>query len=299
MSIAGKGMISSSNEWWQKHWDQGLQWSFILILWWLFDHSLRTHKPRGWTAKTQRTFIAARFCQISTAYLAHLVMQNWVVPYVLSPLVSRLRKAFRMQFIVIIDLDPPMTFWSQFEDTQAKRTNSQDPDYIHCSKLLSNQELLMLTIMLMQKWVVPTKLLVSRLIKACNPQKTKFCIHWCTPYCLWKMRANVPPPMTANVTLCPWELMCHHAHESSCKSIESYSKKQKEWGTSIGSGKLCGGKLLSIRCFDIPFIKLGRSMRPRVLSLEAICSRNASLWSRLLLCSSKALICMFRLPSLP
>lgn len=70
---------------------------------WSSDDPLITvwgHKPRGWTAKTQRTFIAARFCQISTAYLAHLVMQNWVVPYVLSPLVSRLRKAFRMQFII-------------------------------------------------------------------------------------------------------------------------------------------------------------------------------------------------------
>jgi hypothetical protein len=230
MRIAGKGMISSSNEWWQKHWDWGLQWSFILILWWPFDHSLRTHKPRGWTAKTQRTFIAARLCQISTAHLAHLLMQNRVVPYVSSPLVSRLRKAFRMQFIVIIDLDPPMTFWSQFEDTQAKRTNSQDTDYIHCSKLLSNQELLMLTIMLMQEWVVPITLLVSRLIKARKSQKTKIRIHWCIPYCLWKMRANVTPSMRANVTPCPWELMCHHAHESSCKTliIQQEAKRMRE-----------------------------------------------------------------------
>jgi hypothetical protein len=52
----------------------------------------------------------SKILSISTVYLAHLVMQNWVVPYVSSPLVSRLRKAFRMQFIVIIDLDAPMTF---------------------------------------------------------------------------------------------------------------------------------------------------------------------------------------------
>lgn len=232
MSIAWNGMISSSNEWWQKHWDWGLQWSFTLILWWPFDHSLRTHKPRGWTAKTQRTFIAARFCQISTAYLAHLVMQNWVVPYVSSPLVSRLRKAFRMQFIVIIDLDPPMTFWSQFEDPQANRTNSQDPDYIHCSKLLSNQELLMLTIMMMQKWVVPITLLVSRLIKACKSQKTKICIHWCIPYFCekWGLMWHHP-----------WGLMCHHAHESSCKSIDHTARSKKNEGDPLAVGSCVVG----------------------------------------------------------
>lgn len=211
---------------------------------WSSDDPLITvwgHKPRGWTAKTQRTFIAARFCQISTAYLAHLVMQNWVVPYVSSPLVSRLRKAFRMQFIVIIDLDPPMTLWSQFEDMQANRTNSQDPDYIHWSKLLSNQELLMLTIMLMQKWVVPITLLVSGLIKARKSQKTKICIHWCIPYCLWKMRANVTPSMRANVTPCPWELMCHHAHESSCKSIDHTARSKKNEGDPLAVGSCVVG----------------------------------------------------------
>jgi hypothetical protein len=200
-----KGVISSSNDWWQKHWDRGLQWSFILILWWAFDHSLRTHKPRGWTAKTQRTFIAARFCQISTAYLAHLVMQNWLVPYVSSPLVSRLRKAFRMQFIVIIDLDPPMTFWSQFEDTQAKRTNSQDPDYIHCSKLLSNQELLMLTLCWCRNGLF--------LLCSSSPDLSKLVILK-RPNFVFIGASPIVCEKWGLMWHQPWELMWHHAHAS-------------------------------------------------------------------------------------
>ncbi len=76
------------------------------------------------------------------------------------------------------------------------------------------------------------------------------------------------------------------------KNATKKMQQAKAWG--IEEWKMCG------EVYVAPFMKTGlRSMRPKPLSLEAICRRNASLCSRLLLCSSKALICMLRLPSLP